>query len=606
MSEQRWPAWRYLWQMLRFKPAYYSAIVVLRALIFGVGFQITGLIMRAFFNRLTGDAPVALDPWALAVLLVAVALARAALIFVDIVLDFRWSFTVKALLRRNLFDRILSRPGARALPYSTGEAISRFRGDADEAVDFLSQMPFLAGQGLFAVIAVVIMLRVSIAITVVVFVPLALVMIGANLAVRRFETYRRASRKATGEVSGFIGEMFGAAQAVKVATAEAHMIAHLRKLNEVRRAAAIRDRVFHELFHAIFWNTVNLGTGIILLMAASRMSQGTFTVGDFALFVYYLGFVSELTGMFGWMAGWYRQIVVAFERMMKLMQDAPPAALVHHAPVYMSGDFPAVPQVPKTEADRLESLTAERLTYRFPDSERGIEAIDLAVCRGSFTVITGRIGSGKTTLLRVLLGLLPKDGGEIRWNGEPVGDPAEFFVPPRSAYTPQVPRLFSESLKDNVLMGLPEDQAGLRASIEQAVMEQDVSEMKDGLETMVGPKGVRLSGGQAQRCAAARMFVRQAELLVFDDLSSALDVETEKLLWERLFERQQATCLVVSHRRAALRRADRIIVLKGGRLEAEGRLDELLVSCEEMRQLWESDLEEAPSRPAREGAVAGV
>ena len=108
----------------------------------------------------------------------------------------------------------------------------------------------------------------------------------------------------------------------------------------------------------------------------------------------------------------------------------------------------------------------------------------------------------------------------------------------------------------------------------------------DGLETLVGPRGVRLSGGQVQRAAAARMLVRRPELLVFDDLSSALDVDTERLLWERLFADGERTCLVVSHRPEALRRADRILVLKDGRVDGVGSLAELLRTNAEMAYVW--------------------
>jgi ATP-binding cassette subfamily B protein len=576
--------WQYTIEIIRFRFRFWA--INLAGIIALIMLDLVpGQLLRRFFDWLTGASPAALNLWTLVGLYAAVSLGRTLAINTLMRTNTPFSWDNFALLRKNLLRHILNAPGARALPSSTGEAISRFGDDIETNVGTIMWMNDMIAFSISTTVAIIIMLNINSFLTLAVLLPMVFVLTIANVAGTRIEQNRIKSREAAGKVSGFLGEVIGGVQAVQVNGAEHAVTNYFRTINEERRIVSVRDRLFEEILMSVFRHTSNLGVGVILILAAQSIRDGSFTVGDFVLFAAYLEPITAFTGLLGAFFARYKQMGVSYDRMTTLLHGAPPSALVAHGPIYRKEELPEIPVKRKQPEDQLEVLEVENLSYHYPDSGRGISDVSLRLPRGSFTVVTGRIGSGKTTLLRAVLGLLPAESGRIRWNEHLVEDAGAFMTPPRSAYTPQVPRLCSESIKDNILLGLPEKDVDMQAALTAAVLEPDLETMPDGLDTLIGPRGVRLSGGQAQRVAAARMFIRDAELIVCDDLSSALDVETERTLWERVFAKQHMTTLVVSHRRAVLRRADHIIVLKDGKVEDEGKLDDLMLRSAEMNSL---------------------
>lgn len=543
-----------------------------------------GVLDRGLFDALSGAATEPVSPYTYLALLGVLNLARLGNMAAAFISFSRYFLEVQLLLRRNLLSWLLTAPRSRRLPESPGGAVTRFRDDVEDISRYVDSFVDVAGFAAFALVALFIMVRIDPWMTVMVLLPMGVAIVFTRLIQGPIRNARRRLREAGTQVTDFIGEMMGSFQAIRVAGRTDSVMRHFLSLGEERRRAALRDSLLTESFRSVSDNMVSVATGIMLLAASGRMQDARFTVGDFALFMAYLPYLTGIMTFFGNMLVEHRRAGVSFERLGRLMVDAPQDQLVRSHDLQLRGPEPVL-NLDAPERRPLQRLEVRGLSYCFPDGQAGLTDISFSLERGSMTVITGRVGNGKSTLLRVLLGLLPRDSGELLWNGEPVSDPAVFLVPPHAAWTAQVPRLVSDTLRENLLLGRQVTAAELDAALDLAVLRPDLKRLEHGLDTQVGSRGVRLSGGQVQRSAAARMFLTRAELLVFDDLSSALDVETERKLWERVAA-AGATCLVVSHRLAALERADQILVMEGGRLTASGTMAELLESDPGFRTMF--------------------
>jgi len=538
----------------------------------------TGLLLQQIFDRIGGHRPAALEQalW-LCAAFVGVELTRGLMIFIAWSYGTYWWNAAATLLRTNVLTSVLGSRGAAAsrLPRSSGEALARLSTDTSDLTNFVDHGVELAGAVLFSAGALVVMASIDPVITLVLVLPMLVVAVLSKLMSDLIRRLHLRARELGAVVTAYVGEVFGSVLALQTAGAEEAAMARLREHNQRRRAAAVRDRLATDLMDTATGATVDLSIGLVLLLAAGAMRRGDFTVGDLALFTTYVSWLTALPRAIGVLLYRLPQAEVATERLGRLMaphEDVRDLAL---------GPRPADPPA---AGDRLEVLEARGLTVRFEPHGRGIDDVHLRLVRGSCTVVTGAVGAGKTTLLRALLGLVATDAGTVLWNGRVIDDPGTFLVPGRVAYASQIPRLFSTSLRENLLLGHPDDD--LDRALALAVFDRDLARMPDGPATVVGPRGVRLSGGQVQRATAVRALVRSPELLVVDDLSSALDAETERVLWQRLADDGPETMLVVSHRRAALERADTVVVLDRGRVAACGPLPDVLRDSPEMRRLW--------------------
>jgi ATP-binding cassette, subfamily B, bacterial len=227
-----------------------------------------------------------------------------------------------------------------------------------------------------------------------------------------------------------------------------------------------------------------------------------------------------------------------------------------------AGTAPAPDTAPRNRLRRLDLVGFGAV---HEDGTVGVHDVELSVASGQLVLVVGPVGSGKSSLLRALAGIV-HHSGDLLWNGQAVTEPESFLRPNQVGYVAQLPRVLSGTIAENIQLGHEVDAAG---AVSTAQLEHDLAAAGGGLGLLIGHKGTRLSGGQLQRLALARALAPRTELLIADDVSSALDVTTELDLW-RALRGHGVTVVGSTSKRAALAQADVVVVLIGGRAVAQG------------------------------------
>ena len=351
------------------------------------------------------------------------------------------------------------------------------------------------------------------------------------------------------------------ARTVKLAAATPAVHRHLERVDEGRVEAAVREHRVQAVLDGVPLVLVQCGVvagWLVYLLGGWDLSTAllvTTAVSGFDWFGRVAGAViTEAPGTRAWAAAASR-----FAGGRSLLELPPGTDLVH-------GVAPPPVPAPRTALARLDLAG---LTAVHEDGTLGVEDVDLSVRSGELVLLVGQTGSGKSSLLAAVAGLVDYRGS-VGWNGVAVTDPQVELRPGRVAHVAQVPRVLSGTFGENLVLDHDRDVA---AAIEDARLAPDIAEA-GGIDAVVGHRGVRLSGGQVQRLALARALATDAELVVADDVSSALDARTEVELWRALRSRG-TTVLGSTSKAAALSQADRVVVLDAGRVVATGPWSEL-------------------------------
>jgi len=498
---------------------------------------------------------------------------------------------VEYQVKNDLFAHLTRLPPAFFGRLEAGDIVSRATND-------ITYVRVLSGFGvlsLFNVTSALVltgweMVALSWRLTLWVVLPIALALVGVQAGIRLLFTLVKQAQEELSELSAHILASLQGVTTIQGFGAEEAFVGRFLDRNQAYLATTLRLARIQAFVLPLLTLGGSAAVFALLAVGGPMTIEGELSVGQLVAFVTYVGYLLMPLRGLGWMLTIFQRGRASLERVHEIM-DADPERSEGDSPAPMPAIAPP-------------SIAISGLSFAYPDApdERVLHDISCALPGGSLVGVFGPTGSGKSTLLRLLARSYNPPESSVFVDGTDLTALDLLAWRRRISMAPQTPFLFSETLADNVVMGVAEPERLARA-LERASLGRDLELLPEGQDTVVGQRGVMLSGGQRQRTALARALYRDFDLLLLDDVLSAVDHATEQRIVDALVEEvseRGASGVVVSHRMSVLARCDKILVLDDGRLVATGTHQDLTDVVGPYRDAWLASTTEPAAEPVEE------